>query len=417
MKSIKIFVLLLLIIPFTLLAQKNSNGIHFIHGKHWKSILSQAKKENKFIFVDCYTTWCGPCRNMAKNIFTQEKVGNFFNKSFLSFKAQIDSTSEDNAEIKLLYADFSYINNTYKISVYPTYLFFNPNGELVHKFVGSMSADDFIKQSKNALSPTTQYYSLLKQYSQHTTDSSFLKKLMIAASEANENATTYFDAYVKTQPTMFTKENVTFLTMFTEDMNSAAFKMIVNNQKEYDKLEGEGKANDLIVKILVNSYYQNLFPKEQVTNADKSTADKIMASYPQQADEAIALATVLFLKSTQKWSYFALAIRDYMEKYGAKINSHEQLNDYAWAVFENCDNIKLLNEALKWSKRSLSGNDSDEPMFIDTYANLLYRLGNKKEALQWERKALTLAGEDKSSYEETISKMEKNEKTWKEVAK
>lgn len=413
MKPSKLFFILLTIVPMSIFAQKQNKGIHFIHGQHWKSILAQAKKEHKFIFVDCYTTWCGPCRNMSTNIFTQDKVGTFFNKSFISFKAQIDSTAEDNAEIKMLYADFASINNKYQISVYPTYLFFNPNGELVHKFVGSMPADDFMKKAQNALSPSTQYYSMVKQFNQHTKDSSFLKKLMLSASEANENASAYFEAYVKTQPTMFTKENVSYLDMFTEDVNSAAFKIILNNQKEYDKIQGSGKANDLIVRVLVNSYYQSLFPKSTVTDADKNVSEKINASYPQQAEEAIALARVLFLKSSQQWKYFAPAIRDYMEKYGDKINGHDQLNDYAWTVFENCDDVKLLNVALKWSKRSLMGEDENEPMYIDTYANILYRLGNKEEAIKWEKKALSLAGEDKASYEATISKMEKNEKTWK----
>lgn len=35
------------------------------------------KKEKKLIFVDCYTSWCGPCKMLAKNVFTQDKVADF----------------------------------------------------------------------------------------------------------------------------------------------------------------------------------------------------------------------------------------------------------------------------------------------------------------------------------------------------
>lgn len=37
--------------------------------------MEKAKAENKLVFMDCYTTWCGPCRMMAAQVFTQQKVG------------------------------------------------------------------------------------------------------------------------------------------------------------------------------------------------------------------------------------------------------------------------------------------------------------------------------------------------------
>ena len=40
-----------------------SQGIQFEIGS-WKEVLQKAKQENKLIFVDLYTTWCGPCKKM-----------------------------------------------------------------------------------------------------------------------------------------------------------------------------------------------------------------------------------------------------------------------------------------------------------------------------------------------------------------
>ena len=50
---------------------------------NWEKILKQAKKEKKLIFVDCYTSWCGPCKMLAKNVFTQDKVADFYNTEFV----------------------------------------------------------------------------------------------------------------------------------------------------------------------------------------------------------------------------------------------------------------------------------------------------------------------------------------------
>ena len=105
---------------------------------------------------------------------------------------------------------------------------------------------------------------------------------------------------------------------------------------------------------------------------------------------------------------------DYMKEFGAISNSSEQLNEFAWNIFLHGENDESVKQAQAWSKKSLSGKDIDNPMYMDTYANLIYRLGNVEEAIRWEAKALKLEKEDKESYQKTIEKMKAGEKTWKE---
>jgi len=73
--------------------------------------------------------------------------------------------------------------------------------------------------------------------------------------------------------------------------------------------------------------------------------------------------------------------------------------------------MTCVQEALEWSKRSFK--DKENPMFIDTYANLLYKMGRKEEAIQWQEKAIALVSEaEKKDYEATRDKMKRGEKTW-----
>ncbi len=82
-------------------------------------------------------------------------------------------------------------------------------------------------------------------------------------------------------------------------------------------------------------------------------------------------------------------------------------------MFENCKDMTCVKEALDWSKRSLK--DGKNPMYIDTYANILYKLGNKEEAIKWQEKAIAMVSDvDKKGYQETLDKMKKGEKTWKD---
>ena len=71
------------LIPAITIAQYS--GIVFYNGT-LADATSEAKKDNKMIFVDCYAEWCYPCKWMADNVFTDTVVASFYNKNFVSIK-------------------------------------------------------------------------------------------------------------------------------------------------------------------------------------------------------------------------------------------------------------------------------------------------------------------------------------------
>src|SRR5680860_972774 len=105
--------------------------INFREGS-WDEILEMAKTENKPVFVDAYTTWCGPCKRMSSQIFPQPTVGDFFNDNFI------------NAKIDMEKGEGPSIQNMYSVTAYPTLLFIDSNGELLHKAVGYQNADKLL---------------------------------------------------------------------------------------------------------------------------------------------------------------------------------------------------------------------------------------------------------------------------------
>ena len=159
----KNLLLLLLFIPANIYAQEK--GVQFEHNASWTEIKAKARTENKFIFMDCFTTWCGPCRYMSSTIFPTEEAGNFMNDKFICVKVQLDTTDNDDDYVKSWYKEGHDIAETYNVRAYPTYLVFDPNGNAVHRFVGAtQTAAEFIEKAKSSLNVETQYYVLLKQY-------------------------------------------------------------------------------------------------------------------------------------------------------------------------------------------------------------------------------------------------------------
>jgi uncharacterized protein YyaL (SSP411 family) len=80
-----LFIFALLFTTSFAFALKDENGIKFFNGT-WKELLAEAKKQNKPIFMDVYTTWCRPCKVLDKDVFPNEKVGEFYNKNFINYK-------------------------------------------------------------------------------------------------------------------------------------------------------------------------------------------------------------------------------------------------------------------------------------------------------------------------------------------
>ena len=130
---------LILVLPGLLLTSTVSaqgTGVHFEHKLSWTEVQAKAKAENKYIFMDCFTTWCGPCRHMRDVIFPQAEMGEYFNDKFVNIEVQLDTTSKDNEQVKSWYADAHAIMKQYSINAFPTYLIFAPDGRVLHRIVG-----------------------------------------------------------------------------------------------------------------------------------------------------------------------------------------------------------------------------------------------------------------------------------------
>ena len=152
-----------------------AQGTRFLDNEPWAKVVEQAKKADKMIFVDCYTSWCGPCKTLATEIFPQEKVGDYMNERFVCVK--YDMEKEEGLKFNELYPG--------EVKAYPTMLIIDNKGELVHKVVGSQPADDLIRAIEAGLQGNT-IYTMIKEYEQGNREEAFVKKYLVALENANE---------------------------------------------------------------------------------------------------------------------------------------------------------------------------------------------------------------------------------------
>jgi len=158
------------VIAYVFLHFSAMGEIRFVSATNWKEILAEAQKEQKYIFIDCYASWCAPCKLMDKTVYQDKRIGTVYNGSFLCIRVQMDKSASDNAATKAMYSLAASLQQDYNVNAYPTYLFFRPDGTPVHKSTGSMNVDSFLRLATDAHEPKRQYYTLLKNFTPGKTD-------------------------------------------------------------------------------------------------------------------------------------------------------------------------------------------------------------------------------------------------------
>ena len=137
---------------------------------------AKAKAENKLIFLDCFTQWCGPCKKMSREVFPQEKVGAAMNPKFVSLKIDMESAYGAPLAKKL------------QITAYPTFIIFNADAQEISRFLGFHAVDAFLEVIEEK-SRDTGSSALEARWKAGDRDPQFLQQYLqtlTAADKANE---------------------------------------------------------------------------------------------------------------------------------------------------------------------------------------------------------------------------------------
>ena len=169
MKQIRIFLFALICTVLALPAMaQEGKGIQFFKGT-FAQALAKAKSEGKPLFVDFYAVWCGPCKKMEKQIFTQPEVGEYFNKHFVA--VQLDAEKPENVDVA----------KTYKVEAFPTLGIFDGEGKALSINVGYMNAQELMAMAKTAVGEVKGFEQLYKEYRQNPNDLTIQQDLLTLA--------------------------------------------------------------------------------------------------------------------------------------------------------------------------------------------------------------------------------------------
>ena len=347
----------------------------------WQAVKNKAKEENKLIFVDVYTTWCGPCKTMDKYVFSDQNVGAFYNDQFISFKIDAEKGAGP---------DFA---REHHISSYPTFLFMDGDGKLLMRKNGAVATDEFLQLGQKVLDSEKALATMTSAYTNGNRDPAFILKYLASLKERDvptEDMALWYFAMMG-QENWMSRENLKLIRTYIHNPYSSVIQFLEKNKEPVEVAMQYGTVYFTLYKVYENYIKKTLVPKRADKEIDQILSKTAVVFYPKEAAYFHFLVKKEIAKRDKDWESYTKHAITYVNKHLLTTKDYASVNNWAM-VFYNSENITdthVLNEALKWMDFVIKNNKED-PNYLDTQARVLYKLGRKKEALMTSKKAVKI---------------------------
>lgn len=376
-------------------------GINF-ETTSWQSLLDQAKASNKLIMVDCYTTWCGPCKKMDAEVFTDQKVGKFYNKSFIN--AKFDMEKGEGLDIA----------KQYEIRNYPSIIFVDGEGTLVHKGVGFRPSEKFLALGERAANPRTSLFLLEDMYknSGGRMPAADLLALLNARMDAHGDINEVVTSYVASGDIKDwgSEKGMQFIMDFVNSPSNDVFKEFIDRKEAFVKKFGQEKVDGKVARAFFTATREAAMKNDP--NLIQNAIQLLYQDNPDFMMEKEVEGMMNFARFTRNEGMYKEFSHQYghllMEKPSITNSQANTLNGLAWDVYEDEQSEhdpEGLKQALKMIDKALEMDMNYA--FADTKAALLLKSGNKAEGKVWVQKALDLAKKENVDGSETKKLLEK----------
>lgn len=364
----------------------------------FKDLLARAKKEKKLVFIDAYAVWCGPCKMMDKNVFTQKSVGDYFNKNFVS--SRIDMEKGEGREIAQKFA----------VRSYPTFLFLNGDGELVSQNYGYMEPSLFLSMAQEVKAGNSKEGSMRERFAKGEKSPEFLMNVMKLNSSsdfefAKKASERYFANRNSKEP--LTKDEVGLLFYFIKSSKDPNFKILIDKKDEITPFLPEQSYNEYKNQILLADVMETAIDN---TNHNINEEKFMQAAEPLVGKEAAnTKLNQIKLSYYEQNANYAAYEKTALEYYKNPdlFEANETLKP-AWIFSEHITNKASLKKAAEWAEKSVMRGETPENTYI--LAKLYFLIGNKDLALNFAELSNSIAkqnGKDANLSEELIKQIKK----------
>lgn len=348
-----------------------------------------AQAQNKLVYIDCMTEWCSWCKVMDKKTFTNEEVAAVLNEKYISLKIDMEKGYGVNLAMK------------YHITSFPTTIIINGNGELVYKQAGYQDAEACLNTLLGVRAGDWQmkFPGISNKVDLLYPD--FYKQQFINDKSKPKPSPTAASDFLAKQKDLFSE--TCWSVMYVCNVNEKTEQHFLDYLEKYRSLYGN-ETTDMVDKVIQSrlgkAITENSLPKFELT---QTTIEKYCKAEDVEAMKRNASFDFYF--GTQRYKEFEQVMSDYLQT--IEYNNAQMINNYAWQLYENCEEKEVLIAACGWIENTLK-YDSSYPI-LDTYAALFYKTNQKEKAKEAAEKAIAVGTEAKEDVSATVELLKKIE--------
>lgn len=377
---------------FTLLVVGNlsltAQGIQFTTGT-WAEIKAEALSQNKIIFMDAYTTWCGPCKWLAANVFTDPAVGEVMNANFINVKFDMEK------------GEGLAIAKAYNVRAYPTLLFIDGNGDLVHRLCGAMPVEPFLEDIQQVLQREDLLVDLEQAYAQQPNNKEVVASYLVALSKAcvasNGKEVDFFASL--TEEDMMHPYTFSMMQNYPPAVGSPTFSYLTEHLTSYLSAFGS-EAQDIITHAIMQYLRPSLYEEDE--DAYPTAKAKLIGQNIPGIEEAVYTMDLTYYQRTDNWNGYLETATLFIDGFAA--DNPNTLNSIAWTIFENIEDENGLQRGIEWA--AMAKDLDPSYAVLDTYAALLLKIGRIEEGKAAAQQAILTAKAEGADYSGTEALLE-----------
>lgn len=377
MKKFRVYITVVSTIIFTsAYSQVQFSEIDF------REAVQKAKSENKLLMVDAYTEWCGWCKVMDKKTFSQPNVGEYVNPRFVSIKIDMEMGFGIDLAMK------------YRVSSYPHYLFFNGDGNLIGRFGGFVEPEPYLAMMEEIVNPNNYLNPLPEPMNFDLGFPEFyrnsFKKRKDRSYPSPEELQVFLDQHQEVT------DELTWAVVSRFVNNGPYTEKIFSNKDELIQKYGKEEIMAKLSRIIFSDVKEAIKDSSQFDfELSLEKADRVLG---EEAEPYKRRYRLYYFQMNKQWDNYAdVGTELSLEKSEDHAGS---LNQIGWNLYEKSDSEYALNSARKWMKQVVGQHPTYA--YFDTYAAILYKLGEKNEAQAAVDKAIQLAIQEEVDHDETL---------------
>jgi hypothetical protein len=289
------------------------------------------------------------------------------------------------------------------------------NGELISHASKGFRADPAFNLAKpiDINDNDDRYPAMAVEFDKGRKDSVFLRRLVLMAIRKKDaaGAARFGHAYMQGLKDLYSRQNLLFMDQTTRTSKDAGFEIYRSKAEQVNAVMGaytaEAKVRHIIGKEEIEPYMDKPDASPDWDKIIKTITDK----YGAFGQEKVYGSMMAFYAERTDWKNFG----KYYALYYATAAPHSEyhINNISWTLFEHVSDTAVLAVAIRAAKYSMDHFAPNDPIDMDTYANLLYKAGDYEEALKWEEKAVRLSNNGQE-FVDMLEKMKQKKPTWPE---